>query len=213
MSTFTIIDPRPVAAEAPYTFFLPSTEEIEAIEKGDLVKLSFEYNHVTEEWPVERMWVTILDAAHNELSGRLENQPLEKTTSLKVGDLIRFQRHHILAVQSDRPEKASTDSDTRKYFERCLVDECVLDGSEPVEYIYRDTPDMQKKDDIFADSGWRVRGRMGRASGKEIAARKAQYVAVGAVLNRDDSWLYLLDAPIGSRFMRDFVTGIYETER
>jgi hypothetical protein len=43
-----------------------------------------------------------------------------------------------------------------------------------------------------------------------MGERGAAYVALGAVLNRDDSWLELIDAPIGSAFMRDFETGAYE---
>jgi hypothetical protein len=36
---YVLFDPRPIAAEAPYTFFLPSETEIVAIARGDMVKL------------------------------------------------------------------------------------------------------------------------------------------------------------------------------
>lgn len=39
---YTLDDPRPIAEGAPYTFYLPSTEEIAAVGPGDLVKLLFE---------------------------------------------------------------------------------------------------------------------------------------------------------------------------
>ncbi|WP_188763362.1 immunity protein Imm33 domain-containing protein [Sandarakinorhabdus glacialis] len=210
--TSILLDPRPVAAESRYTFFLPSPTEVAAVAQGDLVKLMFEYTHDTEEWPVERMWVTVESVEGTELVGGLGNQAFETTSSLKVGDPISFGRHHILSIEWAHPETAPRPTERREYWERCLVDECVLDGSEPVEYLYRDKPDMQQGDDRYPDSGWRIRGRQGEASPAELDARKAQYVAVGAVLNRDDSWLSLIDAPIGSGFLREFATGTYNAE-
>ncbi|WP_435259782.1 immunity protein Imm33 domain-containing protein [Thioclava sp. FR2] len=81
----------------------------------------------------------------------------------------------------------------------------MLSGAEPVEYIYRDVP-MDSEGDEHPDSGWCIRGR---ASGtqEEYDARTASYVALGKVLNIDDSWLAFIDAPVGTRLVRDFETG------
>jgi hypothetical protein len=94
-----------------------------------------------------------------------------------------------------------------------MVDACVVDGSEPVEYLYRETPDLDQEGDRFPDSGWRIRGRQGAASDSAMDERDSLYVALGVVLNRDDSWLPLIHAPVGAAFRRNFDTGDYEPVR
>ncbi|WP_333605178.1 immunity protein Imm33 domain-containing protein [Novosphingobium sp.] len=206
---FEIADPRPIAAEAPYTFFLPSGEQLGAIKQADLVKLMFEYSHQTEKWAAERMWVKVSEAEDDRLRGILENVPDEPTSPLSLGDVIEFRRHHVLAIEWENPEKAPPPADYREYWDRCLVDDCVLEGGVPVEFIYREDPDMTQAGDTYPDSGWRIRGRQGASTDAEMEARKLSYVALGAVLNQDDSWLSWIDAPVGTALMRDFDTGSY----
>lgn len=206
---YTLGDPRPIAKEAPYTFFLPSKTELDAVGPGDLVKLLFEYTHDTENWSAERMWVTVGQVEGDHLHGELGNQPNEPTAPIALGDTVDFERHQILAIVWAEPETAPSPPEYREYWERCLVDDCVLEGQEPIEYIYREEPDPTPEGDRFPDSGWRIRGRQGNATDAQMEERKPSYIALAKVLNQDDSWLHLIDEPVGSAFMRDFETGTY----
>ena len=209
---YLLQDPRPIAASAPYTYFLPNSSELAAISAGDLVQLLFEHVPPGQEWDVERMWVKVGEAEADQLSGLLANKPDEPTATIAEGDLVRFERRRVIGISWADPDSAPRTPCRREYWDRCLVDDCVLDGTEPVEFIYREEPDMQEEGDTYPDSGWRIRGRMGGATDDEADARRPRYVAIGAVLNRDDSWLPYLDAPVGTSFMRDFEANTYVEE-
>lgn len=206
---YALLDPRRLAAEAPYTYFLPSAAEIAAVGKGDLVKLVFEYDGEVETWEAERMWVIVEEAKEHGLGGLLDNEPDEPKAPLKAGDPIQFERHHIVDIAWADQKAAPPPAPHCSYWERCLVDQCVLDGEEPVEYLYREEPGPAREGDSFLDSGWSIRGRRGEATDADMDKREVVYVALGAVLNRDDSWIDWIDAPVGIRLMRDFETGTY----
>lgn len=207
-SNYTIRDPRPDALAAPYTFFLPHEIELAALRVGDLVKMAFEWELPVVEYEAERMWVTIMQIGSSQLMGTLDNEPYEKDR-MNVGDAVYFQRHNILAVQFADPAPDVQIPEYREYWERCLVDDCVLYEGVRVEFIYREEPHMAEDGDTYPDSGWRIRGIQGDATDEEMENRKHSYVALGAVLNKDDSWLPLIDSPVGSEFMRDFKIGRY----
>ncbi|WP_423603110.1 immunity protein Imm33 domain-containing protein [Sphingomonas sp. MS122] len=69
---------------------------------------------------------------------------------------------------------------------------------------------MGEPDDTYPDSGWRIRGDYRNISDTEVDEREAAYVALGAVLNRDDSWIRLIDEPVGARFIRNWETDAFE---
>ena len=172
---YEVLDPRPNAASAPYTFFLPDPELIEAICKGDHVKAIIRAVPPSEKYDAERMWIRITSARSDWLEGTLDSQ--------------------------------------REYWARCMVDQCVLDRELKVGYIYREAPDMTKEGDKFPDSGWRIRGDTRGTLVEQLRSRKAAYVALGAVLNSDDSWLHLIDEPVGARFEKDFEKGVFVPEK
>ena len=87
--------------EYPNKFEIPSNEEINNLQIGDMVKLLFlfwEYDK-PEKGIVscERMWVTIQTINENSLTGVLENMPTTSET-LKPLDTIEFNREHVCAI-------------------------------------------------------------------------------------------------------------------
>lgn len=68
---------------------------------------------------------------------------------------------------------------------------------------------MTREGDAFPDSSWRMGGRQGEATEAELDNRQVCYVAIGLVLNQDESWLVLIEEPEGAAFLRDFERGVY----
>ena len=93
------------------------------------------------------------------------------------------------------------------------MDQCVLDSELKVGYLYREAPDMTYEGDKSPDSGWRIRRDTRGPLIEQLGSRKVAYVALGAVLNRDDSWLHLIDEPVGARFEKDFEKGVFVPEK
>lgn len=98
----------------------------------------------------------------------------------------------------------------REYREGCLVDECVLTDGIKVGFLYREPPEPAGPGDAFGDSGWSIRGEAGDATEAELDARKVAYVPLGAVLEHDDSWVHLIDAPAGAAYARSPRTWKFE---
>ncbi len=204
---FHLRDADEAAAESPYTFFIPLKEERVEVSVGDLVKLGFEYEWETQEYGGERMWVIVTGKSGLSFTGTLANEPCEK--GLELGLPVSFAVGNILDIQWAEPERHSEFSEHRTYWERCLVDQCVIDGGVPVQYLYREEPEPIKDGEKYPDSGWRIRGKFDHPGAPPLDDRKISYLALGAVLNGDDSFLHLLDSVAGSAFERDFETGEY----
>ncbi len=205
--SYIIDDPNPIAEGAPYTYFLPTENELLALQPGDAVKLVFRSRPPGLEWDAERMWVELSAVDGGLLQGTLDNDPFDMP-QLKAGDVVSFRRADVIAIRWDeaRASAPPPPSARRDYWDRCMVDSCVLAGRSLVDYLYREEPDMAQPDDKYPDSGWRIRGTDAGIAEDERQGESPQYVALGAVLNRDDSWLAFIDEPAGSRFIRDLQT-------
>ncbi|EQB32437.1 hypothetical protein M529_09330 [Sphingobium ummariense RL-3] len=161
------------------------------------------------EWDAERMWVEVKSIAPEGWTGTLANTPSDMP-QLHKGALLEFQPFHIIDLIYEGHRDVSPDPPNREYWDRCMADSCVLNDGVPVYFVYREQPDMADEHDEHPDSGWRIRGDYRDLSDDEIKGRTAEYIAIGKVLNADDSWLHLIDRPIGSAWLRNFDTGEYE---
>lgn len=126
--TYALEDLRARALESPYTFFVPTDAEIAALRPGVFVKLIFESVPPSSSHGAERMWVKITRQTEDGFEGRLDNVPLD-IPQLSLGQIIPFRTHHIASVLWEAEEDKERFVDTSKedrWFDRCLVDECVL---------------------------------------------------------------------------------------
>lgn len=203
---FEILDPRSVAGPGnKYTYFLPGPGRIEAIGNGDLVKVWMRAIPASDKWDSERMWVRVISISPDWLEGILESDPSDMP-GVTRGATIRMPPTYVMDVifQNNDVEATLPPDPRREFWERCLVDQAVLDGELPVHLIWREEPSLTRDEDEYADSGWRIRGDMRGISDEQLRERKIAYVALGAVLNRDDAWLDLIDEPVGVAYEKDF---------
>lgn len=213
MSTlYEVLDPRPIAAEAPYTFFLPNDVSLRALCIGDHVKATLRAIPPSRTYDAERVWVTVSAIEAGCFVGHLASVPADMPL-LPQGSLVRVPRTHVIDVSINDPARAAElgarGEHRREYWQRCLVDRAVLDGEVGVEYLYREAPTLAKAGDKFPDSGWRIRGDTRAGLSAQSGDRKPSYVALGLVLNKDDSWLHLIDEPVGAKFEKDYANGSF----
>jgi hypothetical protein len=201
-------DPRPIAAEAPYSFYLPLPQELAALEQGDMVQAIFREIAGGRKYDAERMWVEVEAVADGFVSGKLVNTPFDMP-SLKLDDWMRIPLTHVITVKFQEGKPLLDMAGPRSYWDRCFVDACVVEGRCHVDYFYREEPDMTKDGDKDPDSGWRIRGTDDAIAEDERLGEKPMYIALGKVLNQDDRWIHLIDSPVGSAFKWDADKGDY----
>ncbi len=194
-------DPRPIAAGAPYTFFLPQPDELAALGPGDEIKAIFREIAGGREYDAERMWVLIERIENGDVIGTLDNEPKDMKL-ITLGDPVRIPLTHAISTLF-RDDRVDPHVPVRQYWERCFVDDCVVAGRCHADYIYREQPDMTREGDKDEDSGWRIRGTDEAIEEDRLAGREPHYIALGKVLNADDRWLHLIDREIGVAFQWD----------
>lgn len=195
-------DPRPIAASAPYTYFLPFPEELAALGSGDGVKAIFHEAAGGREYDGERMWVLVERIENGLVVGRLDNEPCDMP-SIRLGDPVRIPLTHVIDCTFAEGKPAPVVPQRREYWDRCLVDASVVEGRSHADYLYRDDPDMTREGDKDPDSGWRIRGTDAAIAEDEGLGKGPLYIALGKVLNADDRWLHLIDCDIGCAILWD----------
>lgn len=211
--SWSIDDPRPIAKSAPYTFEMPTEVQVNALEVGDFAQMTFCPRPSNRVFRAERMWVKVTGKTGDEFVGTLENKPSD-IPQLKIHQKVEFFRHQVIGLEfADETKNSLFEPKPRTYWDRCLVEDVVLYGGQKVVALRRETPKILEKDSKYQDSGWRIFGELPNGAPKANESRGASFVALGAVLNRDDSWLHLVDSPVGSYFQRNFGTGIFDEMR
>lgn len=200
MSTTTpswhLTDADELAAQYKYTFYKASREIIGKVSPGEVVKLIFRFTSDDPEAPAaERMWVLVDEVGPGgKFKGRLDNEP-KHIKDLKLDDPVQFSACHIINTEHD-----DDDNLVERYIKRCFVTNRVLQDGMLAGYLYREEPDEEH------DSGWRITAN-DESDEYMDNAKNSTYVSLGAVLTRDDSFIHLLDSPIGSAFARDTESG------
>ena len=184
---------------SPYTFYKPSNTTIGQLITGSLVKLIFEFDDPDPDVPsAERMWVKVRKIDGGRFLGELDNVPHHIKT-LQLGACVEFESRHI--IQTDIDEVAP--DLVQKYLPRCFVTRKVLYDGEKVGRAYREEPEGEN------DSGWRI------LAGNETEEymddeENVFFVSLGAVLNKDDSFVHLLTSAVGTTYERDLDTGKFK---
>jgi hypothetical protein len=205
---FSLDDPQLIAANAPYTFFLPPPTWLTALQPGDWVQAIFRPIPQDRKFDAERMWVRIERVLPNGITGILDTDPSDMP-QLAVGAELFVPLDYVIDVQFADGHQPPPPILRKEYWGRCMVDQCVTDGRSPVDYFYREVGDLGAASDRYPDSGWRLRGSESAIEEDEERGLPPQYIAIGVVLNADDSWLHLIDEPVGAGFRRSDETDTF----
>jgi hypothetical protein len=197
-----IITPWDIVEPLPSAFVLHGSSYANAVSEGDSVQVVMRWNSA-KPFDLSR-WIKVTSANGELLEGMLEPSLIKpewfEAPNLDEGTVFRLKRSHVFRVRFANPEKQAGLEPVRQFWDRgCQVEESVLKESAPVRFLYREVSNLILEDDDLPDSGWRIRSTTGVC--------EASYVPLGAVLDHDDSWRYLVDVPLGAVFAKDPETG------
>lgn len=196
--SWSLVDADELANQHKYTFYKTPRRLIDKVMVGESVKLIFQFESDEPDAPsAERMWVLVNKVEQNgTFNGKLDNDP-KYIQDLKAGDPICFSACHIINTEHD-----DDDNLVERYMKRCFVTNRVLNDGVRAGYLYREEPDEEK------DSGWRITAN-DESDEYMDNSENCAYVSLGAVLTKDDSFVHLLDSPVGSAFIRDNESGAF----
>ncbi|AUC51918.1 hypothetical protein CDO87_01330 [Sagittula sp. P11] len=199
-AAWRLLDPRPLKAEAPYTYFIPSPRELARLEPGDVVMLEF-MAPARGDHPGQRLPVRLDTQAGDHWFGMLMSAPRD-LAGLEAGSLVEFRPWHIVAVPEARADEGAHEEESR-FLACALVDGRILSGGAEVGALERRHPmpwtgQTSPYARIYGETGWVFYPE----GGPRLADHAMDYVPIGLVLNIDDSMLPLLRKPLGTRIIR-----------
>ncbi len=181
---------------------MPHELELAALKPGDGVKAIFRQTEGETAHNAERMWVLIERIVDGTVYGTLDNEPHDMPL-IEAGMPVSIPLTHVIATVFDESNPRPHTPPRREYWDRCMVDDCVVEGRCHADYLYREEPDMTREGDTYPDSGWRIRGTQEAIDADAEAGHEPHYIAVGKVLNSDDRWIHLIDREVGVAFQWD----------
>ncbi len=189
-----------------------NAESLNALSTGDRVYTSGV--SVKKDDGINRFgaWIDIHSADGEWIEGKLaKDRDYGDDHDPILDKVIRVPKSTIWEVRFEDPQKNELlrELPRRKYANYCLIDrDARFDGS--VQYVYRVEPCLTMEGDEFPDSGWRIKGNRRVFSEEEFWDIDAtKYYPLYLALNIDDSWLHLIDKPVGTAFKRDRKTGLF----
>jgi hypothetical protein len=215
-----ILDPRPLAAVMPYHFPLPSGECLAAIGNGDVVEvMAPDLKEAAPDLNEARARIHVESADAESIRGTvIWNSVIAAMDGFPDPGIIQVPKTHITEVDFATPNKHARSARVRprRYLEFCVIDDDLMcRKDQKTLYLYRDRPFKAHKKSDYPDSGWRILSvnenvDITSASIKEILAKhNIRYTQLRDALLWGDSWIHLIDQPIGSAFLRTTATGLF----
>ena len=199
-SGYEIVDPRPIRAENPFSFYVPCQARLDALSIGDVVKIILSpdvnrrtpgHNEITE-----RLWVGVTAVDGEDLTGIMFSKPgMPRSLGIDEGGEIAFKRHHVIGIETTRQDDPVETNDNDRWFMRCRIDARIDQGA-PITRIVRDEPVGDSAGEIgvlrFGWSGWRFE------AADYVAGMPLEMYALVVPMRREMGYEHLLDAPEGS---------------